>query len=204
MLLKSNFKSDLAKEKRLSALLDSYYQKHLRSCHFERVRSMKEQLMGIDLVLQHKTSLQTFYVDEKAQLDYVNETLPTFAFELCYLKNGIEKPGWLFDQAKNTHFYALITSIFSDEDEKYTSCNITFVNRKKLLSFLEKRGLTQSFLKDITSSNKGLHGKLVLDKINPKTEGYLFFSRKNKAENPVNLILKLAFLCKVGIAKRLV
>jgi hypothetical protein len=204
MPVKSNFKADLTKEKHLSSLLDSYYQKHLQFYDFKRIHALKQQLMGIDLVLKHKTSLQSFFVDEKAQLDYINETLPTFAFELCYLKNGVDKPGWLFDSAKVTHFYALVTSIFSDEEEVYTSCNITFVNRQKLISYLAKRGLTQAFLKETISSNKDLHGKLVLNNLDPKTEGYLFFSRKNKAENPINLILKLEFLCRIGVARRFV
>lgn len=202
--MKSNFKADLAKEKRLAILLDNYYQKHLQFYDFKRIKNLKQQLKGIDLVLKNKTSLKPFFVDEKAQLDYVNESLPTFAFELCYLKNSVEKPGWLFDDTKQTHFYALITSIFSDEDGVYTSCNITFVNRQKLILFLAKRHLTQAFLKEIISFRKDFHGKLVLENLNPKTEGYLFFSRKNKAENPVNLILKLEFLCRIGIGRRFV
>lgn len=204
MPLKSTFKADLAKEKRLATLLDSYYQKHLKFYHFERVQGLKQQLKGIDLVLQHKTSSQTFFVDEKAQLDYLNESLPTFAFELLYQKKGIEKPGWLFDSDKQTHFYALVTSIFSDEDGVYTSCNIIFVNRQKLISYLAERGLTQSLLKNVISEHRNMHGKLVLDNLDPKTEGYLFFSRKNKAENPVNLILKLEFLCRNCAGRRFV
>ncbi|MEX0313938.1 MAG: hypothetical protein AB3N18_07155 [Allomuricauda sp.] len=204
MPLKSNFKTDLAKEKRLATLLDSYYKKHLRVYHFERVHSLKRQLKGIDLILKHKTSSQTYFVDEKAQLDYVNESLPTFAFELLYQKNGVEKPGWLFDSSKQTHFYALITSIFSDEDGVYTSCNITFVNRQKLISCLAERGLTQSSIKETIIHHKDHHGKLILENLDPKTEGYLFFSRKNKAEAPVNLILKLEFLRCAGIARKFV
>ncbi|WP_136468497.1 hypothetical protein [Flagellimonas onchidii] len=204
MPLKSNFKIDLTKEKHLSSLLDSYYQKHLRFYNFKRMHALKQQLTGIDLVLKHKTSPQTFFLDEKAQLDYINESLPTFAFELFYQKNGMDKPGWLFDSNKVTHFYALVTSIFSDEAGKYTSCNITFVNRRKLISYLTKRGLTQLFLKEVITNNKDFHGKLILENLNPKTEGYLFFSRKNKVESPINLVLKLEFLCRVGVARKFV
>ncbi|WP_190810381.1 hypothetical protein [Flagellimonas sp. S3867] len=204
MPLKSNFKADLAKEKRLTTLLDSYYQKHLKFYAFERVHNLKQQLKGIDLVLRHKIAQQTFFVDEKAQLDYVNESLPTFAFELLYQKKGVEKPGWLFDEHKQTHFYALVTSIFSDEEGAYTSCNITFVNRRKLVAFLKRRGLNLLFFQNIISLNKGLHGKLVLENLDPKTEGYLFFSKRNKAESPVNLILKLDFLVKIGVGRRFV
>nr|WP_297786951.1 hypothetical protein [uncultured Allomuricauda sp.] len=202
--MKSNFKADLSKEKQLTPLLDIYYQKHLKHYTFERVSHIKKQLQGIDLILKDKQSGKQFYVDEKAQLDYINESLPTFAFELFYQKAGVQKQGWLFDIAKKTQFYALITSIYSDEKNVFTSCNITFVNREKLIFQLNKIGLSRKQLEQIITENKGVHGKLVLEELNAKTEGYLFFSSQNKAEKPANLILKLDYLRKTGVAKKLV
>ncbi|MAU14677.1 MAG: hypothetical protein CMH46_03960 [Muricauda sp.] len=201
--MKSNFNADLSKEKKLTPLLDSYYQKHLKHYSFERVSNLKKQLLGIDLILKDNRSEKQFFVDEKAQLDYINESLPTFAFELFYQKNGIQRQGWLFDASKKTHFYALVTSIYSDEEDVFTSCNITMVNREKLISYLHGLGLNKEQLERVISKNNDRHGKLVLDEFNPKTEGYLFFSRKNKAEQPVNLIFKLDFLIRIGVAKRL-
>lgn len=61
-------------------------------------------MQGIDLILKDKHLEKQFLVDEKAQLDYVNESLPTFAFELFYQKNGIQKQGWLFDASKKQSF----------------------------------------------------------------------------------------------------
>jgi hypothetical protein len=202
--LKSNFHSDLSKEKQLTPLLDFYYEKHLNQYTFRRVSNLKQQRQGIDLILEHKTSKNLFYVDEKAQLDYVNESLPTFAFELFYDKSGRQKQGWLFDGSKKTHFYALVTSIYSDEEKMFTSCNITFVNREKLIGHLSGFGLTKEYLTKVAHDNKDTHGKLVLEKLHPKKEGYLFFSSSNKAEKPINLILRLEFLCTIGVAKRLV
>jgi hypothetical protein len=202
--LKSNFKADLSKEKQLTPLLDYYYQKHLRHYVFERVSQLRQQLQGIDLILKDKRSGKRFFVDEKAQLDYINESLPTFAFELFYQKNGVQKQGWLFDTSKKTQFYALVTSIYSDEDDVFTSCNITFVNREKLILRLDEIGLSKKRLELIISKNQNMHGKLNLEKLHPKSEGYLFFSTKNKAEKPVNLILKLEYLERIGVAKRLV
>lgn len=161
-------------------------------------------MQGIDLILKDKHLEKQFLVDEKAQLDYVNESLPTFAFELFYQKNGIQKQGWLFDASKKTEFYALVTGIYSDEDGVFTSCNITFVNREKLIQHIEEVGLSQKHLEGIISKNQNIHGKLNLEQLNPKSEGYLFFSTKNKAEKPVNLILKLDYLIMIGVAKRLV
>ena len=202
--LKSNFKTDLSKELRLSSLLDTYYQKHLKKYDFERVSELKKQLQGIDLILKEKQSGNFYFVDEKAQLDYINESLPTFAFELFYTKNGVQKQGWLFDVSKKTHFYALVTSIYSDEAHVFTSCNITFVNREKLILRLHELGLNQSFLEELALDHKEVNGKLVLERLDPKNEGYLYFSSTNKVEKPVNLILRLEFLNRIGVAKRLV
>lgn len=202
--MKSNFKADLSKEKNLTPLLDCYYQKHLRHYTFERVSQLRQQLQGIDLILKDRQSGKQFYLDEKAQLDYINESLPTFAFELFYQKDGVQKQGWLFDASKKTQFYALITCIFSDEKDEFTSCNITFVNREKLIFLLDKNGLSRTCLEQIISENQNVHGKLELEQLNAKTEGYLFFSTQNKAEGPVNLVLRLDYLECLGVAKRLV
>ena len=67
--MKSNFNADLSKEKKLTPLLDSYYQKHLKHYSFERVSYLKKQLLGIDLILKDNRSEKQFFVDEKAQLD---------------------------------------------------------------------------------------------------------------------------------------
>lgn len=202
--MKSKFKTDLSKEKQLTPLLDHYYRKHLTHYRFERVSNLNKQLQGIDIILKDNRSKKQFFVDEKAQLDYINESLPTFAFELFYHKNDAQKKGWLFDIAKKTQFYALVTSIYSDEKDVFTSCNITLVNRKKLISHLQQLGLNQNFLEQLVYVHKKLHGKLVLKELNSKSEGYLFFSKKNKVEKPVNLILKLDYLMRIGIAKKLV
>ncbi|PRX56893.1 hypothetical protein [Flagellimonas meridianipacifica] len=203
MPLKSSFKTDLAKEKKLTPLLDSYYQKHLTSYEFERMHDLNRQQQGIDLILTHKKTGETYFVDEKAQLDYINESLPTFAFEILYMKNHVEKMGWFLDTQKQTQFYALVTSIFSDETNVFTSCNITFVNREKLIQFLAARGLTSERMQELARSQPSFHGKMQLNHLEPYTEGCLFFSNKNKAESPVNLILKLDFLRAIGVGKLL-
>ena len=202
--MKSTFTSDLGKEKRLSDLLDTYYSRCLKHYRFERIYNIQEQLQGVDVVFKHRTTQETFLVDEKAQLDYINEDLPTFAFELHYLKNGSLREGWLFDGSKKTDFYALVTAIYEDEPTKYTSCKITLVNRNKLISFLELKGLTKNALLSYYQNGSLPHGKLEVGELNPRTAGYLYHSKNNKAEQPFNLILKLDFLVTHGIAKTLV
>jgi hypothetical protein len=202
--VKSKFTSDLNKEKQLSRLLDVYYQKHLIHYHTKRVHDLENQLAGVDVVFIHKKNKEQFYIDEKAQLDYVNDDLPTFAFEPGYYKKDIFKEGWLFDPKKITDFYALVTAIYEDEPGVFTTCKITLVNRKKLRSFLTQRKITKAILDEYLTQNKEIHGKLKLQELNPRTEGYLYFSKNNKLEKPINLILKLDFLMANEIAKRLV
>ncbi|TAI47579.1 hypothetical protein [Flagellimonas allohymeniacidonis] len=202
--MKSSFRKDLEKEKRLSQLLDSYYTKHLKQYTFNRVLDKKEQLAGVDIMFRHKKRGRSYPIDEKAQLDYVNERLSTFAFELYYEKNSELKPGWFFDAEKKTEFYALVTSIFSDNPGQYTSCDITFVNRKKLITALEKKLVSAEKLKKLILPNLGFHGKMHLEALDPKFEGYVYFSSKNKKEKPVNLVLYLDFLHQIEVAKRLI
>ena len=98
----------------------------------------------------------------------------------------------------------MITGIYSDEPNKFTSCKITFVNREKLISFLKYRTITEDSLVDFMESSLLRNGKIKMPGLDSKTEGYLFFSRHNKAEKPINLVLKLDFLIENGLAKRLV
>ncbi len=204
MGLKSNFKEDLKKEKLLSVLLDSYYKSELRNYSFERVTNLSEQFKGVDILFKHHKKEITYYIDEKAQLDYINDDLPTFAFEISYLKNGKAKEGWLFDENKKTDFYSLITAIYSDETDSYTSCKITLVNRKKLISFLHTKGVNQTSILQQLNSLRGRHGKHGMKELDERKEGYLFVSKENKSEQPINLILRLEFLIQHKLARRLV
>lgn len=204
MTLESNFNSDLKREQQLAPLVDNYYSTCLNQYTFKRVHDRKNQFAGIDVVFEHKTNGSSYAVDEKAQLDYINEDLPTFAFEISYIKGGIFKKGWLFNASKKTEFYSLITAIYADEPNVFTSCKITLVNRLKLIAFLENKKVTEKKLKTYIDSSNTIHGKLKLKELNDRTEGYLYVSSRNKAEKPINLILRLDFLLQNGLAKRLV
>lgn len=201
--MKSHFKSDLNKEKQLALLIDSCYLKHLRYYDHVRIGDITKQLQGIDVLFTDKVSGKIYAIDEKAQLDYVNEDLPTFAFEISYLKNNITKKGWLYDLSKKTDFYALITAIYEDEPDTFTSCKITIVNRKKLIYMLKEKGVSELSISNNWNHSKKAHGKIILKELNSTSEGYIYCSKNNKAEQPINLILKLDFLINNGIAKRL-
>ena len=100
--MKSKFYEDLSKEELLGTYLDTFYPQIFKDTPFkvERIWDTRQQHRGVDLLL--KSNAQCFYVDEKAQLDYLNISLPTFAFEISYLKRGDWRVGWLVDATKIT------------------------------------------------------------------------------------------------------
>ena len=78
----SFFKRDLKKEKILSKYLDGVYNKIPLTV--QRINDLDLQYKGVDLIYNNNGA--KIYIDEKAQLDYLNSDLPTFTFELSYLK----------------------------------------------------------------------------------------------------------------------
>lgn len=199
-MLKSNFEDDLSNEVLLGKYLDSYYEQIFRDSSYstKRIGDIGLQHRGVDVVLSTPNSI--FYVDEKAQLDYLNHALPTFAFELSYLKNGSWTKGWLFDKNKLTDIYFLITNIHTihknDLSKGLSKLKITGVYRNKLIDLLKKKGLNETRLyeleKEFRARNK--HGKIPVNELDPKREGAFYFSKTNKNEQPMNLVLKLKFL----------
>ncbi|MCB4807540.1 hypothetical protein LG651_04705 [Tamlana sp. 62-3] len=197
----SNFHSDLLKEQLLAKYLDGIYKKI--NLNLSRVSDLKSQHQGIDLIYK-----DNYLIDEKAQLNYINSNLPTFAFELSYLKGGIEKKGWLFDKSKVTTHYFLITGIKArnekDLSKGFTGCKITSVDRKKLIEHLEIIGLTQNNIANYVTNirNNPKSGKTTIRELNPNNEGYIYYT-SSLAEKPINLVFKLDYLIKNNIAKRI-
>ncbi len=199
----STFDQDLKKEYLLGKYLESVYDK--LDLNFTRINEFDLQNKGVDLIIEHKG--KKFYIDEKAQLDYLNKSLPTFAFELSYLKKARWKKGWLFDKNKITDHYFLITDIFTKTqniEDGFKSCSITSVNAKKLRKYLENIGLNWDNLNDLDGQirDSGQKENIPLLNLKEKEEGCLYFSVQ-KDEKPLNLKLYLGWLIKIGVAKRI-
>ncbi|GGI56912.1 hypothetical protein [Winogradskyella haliclonae] len=200
----SHFKRDLNKEQLLGEYLDTIYDN--LNLHFERNEDLNLQHRGVDLIYPKNDAV---FIDEKAQLDYLNKSLPTFTFELSYLKNGGQKLGWLLDENKLTTHYFLITGIYVEDKEDLTQgfkkCIITSVNRKKLLSHLELRNLSKKRLLEYDADLRNFEDKKLKNEIEelcPKTEGLLYFSPQ-LSEQPINLQLRLKHLIEMGVAKQI-
>ena len=202
-----SFKSDIEQEKILSKYLDSVYEK--KKLEFERIFDINLQNQGVDLKI-FVNSIE-YLVDEKAQLHYLNSDLPTFTFELSYLKNSKLKEGWLLDRNKKTHYYFLITGIYLKENKTelkspndISKLKITSVNRNKLISHLTSIGLNFEKLNhyDKYFREHSLYGKNEITELNKSSQGLIYFT-KNLAEKPINLQIRLKYLIQKKVAKKI-
>jgi hypothetical protein len=171
-----------------------------------RIRDLGLQHQGVDL--KFVSNRVEYYIDEKAQLNYINSNLPTFAFEISYFKNDILNEGWLLDGRKITTHYFLITDIQANEKKngflEFTSVQIISVHRDKLLFELDKLGLTSERLKiyDKVLRSERFNGKKEIKELDVRRQGSIFLSAQ-LAEKPLNLVLRLEFLIELGVAKKI-
>jgi hypothetical protein len=135
--------------------------------------------------------------------------LPTFTFELSFLKGSKEKRGWFLDKEKITDYYFLITSIYTNERKRLSSgiktCKITSVNRLKLIQLLSKKGLSPLKLTSYSQklrADKTPSFKTGITELDIEVEGCLVYSNQ-LAEKPINLMLRLNFLIQQGVAKQI-
>jgi hypothetical protein len=165
------------------------------------------QYAGVDLKVI--TGEQTFLVDEKAQIEFLNNPLSTLGFEISSLINGIEKEGWFFADKKSTQRYFYATAIFSDHyvDEKkekpilsvpedIRSLEIWSIDRHALIAGLAKKGITKERCAEI-SSEYPKERRIEFPEITIKKQIYLTRSF-HKDEKPVMLVIKKFILKNMG------
>jgi len=49
--------------------------------------------------------------------------------------------------------------------------------------------------------NNNINGKIPIPELAEKKEGVFYFSKNNKKEQPINVVLKLSFLLQQGVGK---
>jgi len=202
----SKFQSDLAQEEILSKYLDKIYKE--KKIEFERIFDLDLQHQGIDLKIFVNSN--QYLIDEKAQLHYINSELPTFTFELSYMKNNILKNGWLFDENKKTEYYFLITGIYLKENktklktsDDIKKLKITSVNRNKMIQHLDSIGLNISTLQKYDNHFRmnNSYGKNEITELDKYSEGLIYFSEQ-LVEKPINIQLRLEYLIQSEVAKK--
>lgn len=220
MVQESNFNHDLKQEQILGRYLDKIYETTRMKGDLRRVTSLDLQSVGVDLIYSSASNNNgfTYNIDEKAQLTYLNKSLPTFAFELSYMLNGKQKKGWLFDATKTTYYYFLVTNIFlknsltklSHEDE-ISGCVLTKVHRSNLQSTLSNSKITNPDSECFLNEFEGralteLNCEEISEKLRASEKGstnsksiklndYMkIFYTGWLAEKPINIVINLNFI----------
>jgi hypothetical protein len=146
--------------------------------------------------------LKKIIVDEKAQSHYINKNLPTFAFELDFLRGSGElTPGWLMDKDKQTEYYMLIWPFAKESwnicKEDITKLRCILISRQRIIEYLGSEGFTEAKLNETSERIRrdGLEG--AIDK--GAHPSFYFFSTKRLVEKPVNIIIRIEKLKELAV-----
>lgn len=190
---------DHAADNALMQYLDrNFYPAH--TLNFHRYNDEAHQMQGIDTVFDID-GLKGILVDEKALTHYINEDLPTFAFEVDFLRSKEQlAAGWLFDPEKRTEYY-LISWIRADikssiparerslhlTADNIISLDTLLINRKAILNTLRTYGMSREQVMDVAPQIRaeGRSGYYKKDNERPCN---LFFSGQ-LAEKPINIVV---------------
>lgn len=204
---KSTFSEDLNGESILAEFLDKYLYEKLQIQEFIRNtphqrNHMEKQYKGIDVTFKFEGS--HYIVDEKATLQYPNG-IPTFAFELRYKKNGQWRPGWFYDDTKETKHYLLAWPIRDDVKLSYLKLDdirkveVMLISRKDLRDYLfdnfrvNQDGIQVEVDKIIKANHFGK-----LHQIHPFSNHYYYYT-EYLAETPINLVIQKNKLKELAI-----
>jgi hypothetical protein len=99
---------DRRREQAVASYLDEHLYPSIASTT-ERREDRSDQFDGIDLIADIDGVGEELLIDEKAQADYANDPRPTFILELGFLnKRGELRPGWFYDDDKQTEYYLFV------------------------------------------------------------------------------------------------
>ena len=154
-----NRKNDSLVEREVAAFLDEHLYKTDIFKEFARTDGVNEQVAGSDVILSTADGkLTRVVVDEKVASTQANRNLGTFTLELSFInKAGNRMCGWFTDMSKTTEYYLFgwinrVDIPYDSETMRWNTDMIrkdnihelewALVSRKKILSFLEKKGWT--------------------------------------------------------------
>lgn len=195
----SEMRNDLGASEQVGKYLDKYFYPKLMPQYFangQRKRDIESQYAGIDVHMVNGCGVQ-YLIDEKAQTDYINQNLPTNAFEIEFLDKVNHAPtvGWLCDEKIRTSHYLIVWLTASNENPKtltwdqITGAYCILVSKRKILDELEKRGLSICRMQQAATLYR-----LRNDGQNKKERVcsgifYYFTSPNKKAEAPFNVLI---------------
>ena len=198
-------KSDSAAEVEIAQFLDmEFYPKY--ATDKIRCNNADEQMMGLDVIFDYG-GIKAMKVDEKTAAHYVNKDLPTFAFEVNFLRtNGELTDGWFFDQNKVTDYYLLVWA-WATKDKGFSSADITkldvlIINRQKIIDMLAGYNLTHIEAANTATELRRKDEFGAFQKFADKP--FYFFYSPQLAEKPVNIIIKKSMLLQLAIGRHIV
>ena len=169
----------------------------------QRVEDKEAQLAGVDVRF---TGLDgtVYHVDEKAQLYYLNKDLPTFAFEIQYMREGREALGWLCNEELLTDLYLLIWHSATPDRpqqlswDQFTRADCLLVQKRRILEMLEQEGLTlERMCQEATRLRRDGHkGKVRIDGL--RGIYYYVSDPESYQEAPINLVIAKSRLMKIA------
>ena len=189
---------DMSAEAQLAEFLDRYlyaaFPDRRRYASIERVTDRESQLRGVDVRFTMLDG-RVFNVDEKAQLYYLNRDLPTFAFELQFLRAGEPVTGWLCNERLDTDCYLLVWPFAAVDSpagiswRDFTRADCLMLEKRALLRFLADNGLTAGrMLADAERLRaEGRVGRVDIDGLSGI---YYYVSDPEKyAKRPINIVV---------------
>jgi hypothetical protein len=197
-VIQSRRNDDMSAEAQLACFLDTYlYNRFPQSDSFSRIERMHnktDQLAGVDVRFTGKDGT-VYDVDEKAQLYYLNKNLPTFAFEIQFLREGRPTIGWLCNNSLKTDLYLLIWP-FATQDtprdirwHQFAKADCLLIQKKRLLAMLEREGLTIERMQREAAQLRanGHTGKVTIDGV----RGIYYFASdpQRYREAPINIVV---------------
>lgn len=204
---KSRRTEDLAAEHQLAIYMDKYLYANFPTkslfSKIKRIHDKSEQLLGVDVEFTG-TDGKVYCVDEKAQLYYLNQNLPTFAFELLFDRGHHETIGWLCNPSLKTDFYMLIWP-FATQDtcngitwDKFTKLDCILIQKHKLIKMLAQNGLTIDQLqKDAMNIRaSGQTGRIPI----PGIKGMYYYASDpyRYKEAPINIVISKSILIRLA------
>jgi hypothetical protein len=173
-------------EKEIANFMDKKYYYNIQN--FKRFEDKENQLKGKDVSFTFNQSI--IIADEKAQTHYINKNLPTFAFEISFLRtSGDWTLGWLLDKEKENDYFILIWP-FAKKDWDIKGSDITkldclLVNKQKIIDLLEDNGLTKE---KIMIEEEKIRRENTIGKIG---YGSIYFYHTDRlSEKPINIVIR--------------
>jgi len=192
---------DTKVEKEISLFLDEKFYPSINA-KIVRHLDIETQMQGVDVSLSYK-DLHDVPVDEKAMSHYINEDLPTFAFELSFLNKDNVIEGWFPDENKKTEYYLLIW-IWATKDgdiikDDITKLELCLVSRSKISDYLTQRGYSPTQLREKANQIRVADIDGAIDK-SPGSDFYFYLS-KRLVEAPVNVVIRKSILAGLAYEK---